>query len=386
MAQSPPWCGCDGDLHVAPRSRRGEWGAMSHAGRAIAARGGGARAAPHKDLDVHSFEAALRPRILRASASAAAVDSKGCEKRSAVHAEAARDLPLTTPPRLPSSALAWRGCAWESGSKKAGISSFTIFEKSDRLGGTWYDNSYPGAGCDVPSHLYCFSFEPNPSWSRKFSLQPEIQDYLDHCAVKYGLMKHIRFRTEIASASFDEGQGVWRMRTTTGEELLRARAGERDGPAQPAACAEASRPRFLRGYDVPLGALESRSRSCRRERGCGRKRSERNSVHSLHRSGGPQGDDLPTLCQLRRAALRSCVQAVGKVDLPKRSPRPQALSRDDLLATRSALLWLLPRKLGRQETAGRCTRVPVSVGVRSGSRGKTDTRLPDRLQADSDFR
>jgi len=103
--------------------------------------------------------------------------------------------------------------------KKAGISSFTLFEKSDRLGGTWYDNSYPGAGCDVPSHLYCFSFEPNPSWSRKFSLQPEIQDYLDHCALKYGLLKHIRFRTEIASASFDEAQGVWRMRTTTGEEL-----------------------------------------------------------------------------------------------------------------------------------------------------------------------
>ena len=60
--------------------------------------------------------------------------------------------------------------------KKAGIASFTIFEKSDRLGGTWYDNSYPGAGCDVPSHLYCFSFEPNPDWRRKFSLQPEIDD------------------------------------------------------------------------------------------------------------------------------------------------------------------------------------------------------------------
>jgi len=78
---------------------------------------------------------------------------------------------------------------------KAGISSFIIFEKSDRVGGTWYDNSYPGAGCDVPSHLYCYSFEPNPNWSRKFSLQLEIQDYLDHCAVKYGLMKHILFRT-----------------------------------------------------------------------------------------------------------------------------------------------------------------------------------------------
>ncbi len=104
--------------------------------------------------------------------------------------------------------------------KKAGIASFTIFEKSDRLGGTWYDNSYPGAGCDVPSHLYCFSFEPNPDWSRKFSLQPEIEDYLDQCAVKYSLFRHIRFRTEIAGASFDEQLGLWRIRTPTGEEMV----------------------------------------------------------------------------------------------------------------------------------------------------------------------
>jgi cation diffusion facilitator CzcD-associated flavoprotein CzcO len=57
---------------------------------------------------------------------------------------------------------------------RAGISSFTILEKSDRVGGTWYDNQYPGAACDVPSHFYCYSFEPNPDWSRKFSGQAEI--------------------------------------------------------------------------------------------------------------------------------------------------------------------------------------------------------------------
>lgn len=102
---------------------------------------------------------------------------------------------------------------------RAGISSFTILEKSDRVGGTWYDNQYPGAACDVPSHFYCYSFEPNPDWSRKFSGQAEIQRYLEHCAEKYGLLPHIRFGCEVASARFDDGAGLWRVRTRGGESL-----------------------------------------------------------------------------------------------------------------------------------------------------------------------
>jgi cation diffusion facilitator CzcD-associated flavoprotein CzcO len=103
--------------------------------------------------------------------------------------------------------------------KRAGIHSFTIYEKSDKLGGTWYDNSYPGAACDVPSPLYSFSFEPNPDWSRMFSPQPEIQRYLAGCAEKYGLLPHIRFGTEVAAASFDEAAGTWRLRTAAGASL-----------------------------------------------------------------------------------------------------------------------------------------------------------------------
>lgn len=103
--------------------------------------------------------------------------------------------------------------------KKAGIDSFTIFEKADGVGGTWRDNTYPGAGCDVPSHLYSFSFEPNPDWSRVYSLQPEILAYFEHCARKYDLVRHCRFRTELASARFDEAAGLWRLVTTEGEEI-----------------------------------------------------------------------------------------------------------------------------------------------------------------------
>jgi cation diffusion facilitator CzcD-associated flavoprotein CzcO len=62
-----------------------------------------------------------------------------------------------------------------------GISNFRIYEKSPGIGGTWYENTYPGASCDVPSHFYCYSFEPNPNWSRVYSLQAEIQAYIEQC-------------------------------------------------------------------------------------------------------------------------------------------------------------------------------------------------------------
>jgi cation diffusion facilitator CzcD-associated flavoprotein CzcO len=103
--------------------------------------------------------------------------------------------------------------------KKAGRESFTIFEKADRLGGTWRDNTYPGAACDVPAFSYCFSFEQKTDWSRKWSPQAEIRDYLDHCARKYDVLRHIRFGTEITGARFNEREGVWHLRTAAGEEI-----------------------------------------------------------------------------------------------------------------------------------------------------------------------
>jgi cation diffusion facilitator CzcD-associated flavoprotein CzcO len=103
--------------------------------------------------------------------------------------------------------------------KKAGIHSFAIFEKADRIGGTWRDNSYPGAACDVPAFAYCFSFEQKTDWTRKWAGQDEILAYMDHCAEKYGIGPHIRFGTEITSACFDEEAALWRLRTRAGEEI-----------------------------------------------------------------------------------------------------------------------------------------------------------------------
>ncbi|PJZ78489.1 flavin-containing monooxygenase [Leptospira neocaledonica] len=103
--------------------------------------------------------------------------------------------------------------------KKNGFHNFVIYEKSNSVGGTWRENTYPGAACDVPSHLYSFSFEPNANWPRKYSAQPEILSYLKHCAEKYGVLPHIRFGIEIQSADWDDSSRVWKIKTSQNETL-----------------------------------------------------------------------------------------------------------------------------------------------------------------------
>lgn len=92
----------------------------------------------------------------------------------------------------------------------------TVFEKSDDVGGVWRDNTYPGAACDVPSHLYSYSFEPKPDWSHRYGSQPEIHDYLRHCARKHSLHENIRFGTTITAADFDESRGKWTLTAEDG--------------------------------------------------------------------------------------------------------------------------------------------------------------------------
>jgi cation diffusion facilitator CzcD-associated flavoprotein CzcO len=103
--------------------------------------------------------------------------------------------------------------------KKAGFSDFVILEKDADLGGTWRDNQYPGCACDVPSPMYSFSFELNPSWSRLFAPQPEIWSYLRRCAAKYGVDAHIRYGCEIAGLDWDDAGDGWQVRTSTGSTL-----------------------------------------------------------------------------------------------------------------------------------------------------------------------
>jgi cation diffusion facilitator CzcD-associated flavoprotein CzcO len=106
--------------------------------------------------------------------------------------------------------------------KRAGIDDFVVLEKADEVGGTWRDNHYPGAACDVESHLYSYSFEPNPRWTRTFAPQREILDYLIRCTDKYGVRPHIRFGSTVVAARFDEDAAAWEVRTSDGR-TLRAR-------------------------------------------------------------------------------------------------------------------------------------------------------------------
>ena len=103
--------------------------------------------------------------------------------------------------------------------RKEGIEDFVILEKAHDVGGVWRDNSYPGAACDVPSHLYSFSFYPNPNWSRKFAPQGEIFAYLQDCASRFDLKRHIRFGTEVQSVEYDDALSQWQVALVNGTVL-----------------------------------------------------------------------------------------------------------------------------------------------------------------------
>jgi cation diffusion facilitator CzcD-associated flavoprotein CzcO len=99
---------------------------------------------------------------------------------------------------------------------RAGITDVVLLERAAELGGTWRDNSYPGAACDVPSHLYSFSFAPNPDWSRSFSPQPEIWTYLRRVAAEERVTGKVRFGEEVTGARWDPADRLWRVETTKG--------------------------------------------------------------------------------------------------------------------------------------------------------------------------
>lgn len=101
--------------------------------------------------------------------------------------------------------------------KRSGRNDFVLLEKAEDVGGTWRDNTYPGCACDIHSHMYSFSFELNPGWSRMFARQPEIWEYLRRVTDKYGLRRHIRFGAEVTGAHWDERNRVWRVRTRAGD-------------------------------------------------------------------------------------------------------------------------------------------------------------------------
>lgn len=100
--------------------------------------------------------------------------------------------------------------------KQAQQEQFVLFEQADSIGGTWRDNHYPGAACDVPSNMYSFSFEPNPKWSRMYSEQPEILAYMQHCTDKYQLNSHIQCNSEVVHLQWNARAQHWQIRLHDG--------------------------------------------------------------------------------------------------------------------------------------------------------------------------
>ncbi len=97
---------------------------------------------------------------------------------------------------------------------EGGLTDFTVYEKADRVGGTWRDNTYPGLSCDVPSHLYSYSFALSPEWSRHFSPGPEIRRYFEKVAEEHGVIQHVRFGDAVIRCTFADGR--WLVETASG--------------------------------------------------------------------------------------------------------------------------------------------------------------------------
>jgi cation diffusion facilitator CzcD-associated flavoprotein CzcO len=121
--------------------------------------------------------------------------------------------------------------------KRSGFQDIVIFERGDDVGGTWRENTYPGAACDVPSPFYSYSFEPNPNWPHRFSRQPAILDYIRAVADKYDLQRHIRFGTAVTGARFDEASRRWHVEVSRGEpvdvDVVISAVGQLSRPAVP---------------------------------------------------------------------------------------------------------------------------------------------------------
>ena len=117
--------------------------------------------------------------------------------------------------------------------KQEGIEDFIIFERADDVGGVWRDNTYPGCACDVQSHLYSLSFVPNPDWTRSFSPQAEIWDYLRRCARDYDVLPHVRFGHTVREAAWENDLQRWRIETSGGTCLASVLVSAAGGLSEP---------------------------------------------------------------------------------------------------------------------------------------------------------
>jgi cation diffusion facilitator CzcD-associated flavoprotein CzcO len=139
-------------------------------------------------------------------------------------------------PRVAIVGAGFGGLAMALELERAGIRTFEVFERAGRIGGVWRENTYPGAGCDVPSPFYSFSYEPNPRWPQRFAAQQPILEYMEQTVRKYGIEDRIRLDAPATAARYDEEAGVWEL-TVAGErrevDVLVCACGQLSEPAFP---------------------------------------------------------------------------------------------------------------------------------------------------------
>ena len=212
------------------------------------------------------------------------------------------------------------------------------------MGGAWHYNTYPGCRCDVPSHLYSFSFAPNPNWSETYSPQPEIREYLRRCADEFGIRPHMLTDTEVESAAWDEGEQRWRAADQRRTRSPRS-ARQRHGPADRAQASRRAGHRALRGQDHALRPLGPRPRPHRPARGVDRNRSVGDPVRARDPGPGRHALRLPAHRALDHAPQRA----------PDQPPRAHAVP---LCAGRAAA------GAGRRSTAARSCSCSASSSTR----------------------
>ncbi len=209
--------------------------------------------------------------------------------------------------------------------KRAGHTDLRLWERSDDLGGVWRDNTYPGAGCDVPSPLYSFSYEPNPHWTRRYALQEEIHAYIRSVADKHGITPLVRFGHEVVAATWNNASSTWTVTFADDREdtvdILVSAVGQLSRPTLPRIDGR----RVVRRHLVPLravGPLLRPGRQVHRGRGLGR---QRRAAHPPPGPRRPQAHRVPTLPQLPVAQARQALQGVPQ-DAVRGRPRSVSAS------------------------------------------------------------
>ena len=196
--------------------------------------------------------------------------------------------------------------------KRAGIDSFTIYERGPDVGGVWRDNTYPGCACDIPSRFYSYSFEPDWNWTAPYGNQDEILDYIKHCVAKYDLAAQVPLRHQRDARRVRRRRQAMAARNAVGRDHRRRRLRlRRRGLQQPGDPRE-SRPRPLRRAAIPFRLVEPRRRARGQVGRRDRHRRQRNSVRARHRAQGGAPHLVPAHPAIRAAAHRARYAAASR--------------------------------------------------------------------------